>query len=78
MLPLTATTQIEPGATVQRTDDAETRKVLDVVRGEDGLISRVVLANRSGLFGEPDTLTTDGDSWWEYSVDEDTNQWVVL
>jgi len=64
MQQITATSQLEAGATIQRMEDNETRRVAEVERDERGRITAVVLANRDGLYGEPDRLTGDEITGW--------------
>lgn len=64
MQQITATSQIEDGATIQRMEDNETRKVLEVERDGDGRITRIVLVNVDGLYGVPDVLDADEITGW--------------
>jgi len=64
MQQITATSQLEAGATIQRMEDNETRRVAEVERDEDGRITAIMLANRGGLYGEPDVLTGNEITGW--------------
>jgi hypothetical protein len=63
MQQITATSQIEAGATIQRMEDGETRKVAHVEYDGDGIV-RIELANVDGLYGDRDVIGADQLNGW--------------